>query len=74
MQMVEQLVACQQEMQQHHAAALSFYQTMMTQEYGKLGQDDKQESLPLGWIRTWDNDGGNNHYFNTVNHDMQDGS
>jgi hypothetical protein len=39
MQMVEQLVACQQEMQQHHAAALSFYQTMMTQEYGKLGQD-----------------------------------
>jgi hypothetical protein len=34
-QMVEQLIARQQEMQQHHAVASLFCQMTMTQEYGK---------------------------------------
>jgi hypothetical protein len=71
MQMVEQLVTRQREMQLRHAAASSFRQTTMTQEFGK--PCEPEHHLPPGWIQLPDNslEGGRPYFFNTLDHDIQ---
>jgi hypothetical protein len=65
-QMMEQMVAKYQNMQQRQAKALTYHQLTMTQEFEGMAADSKKEELPPDWMRMWDNASKRVYYFNRV--------